>query len=68
MIEFVCFTNEHDYQPSKFHAGLEVCRICKVTRPTKRAADWRVRRGLKVKFRNPPTANANRWAEALKQR
>lgn len=23
-------------------------------------ADWRVRRGLKAKFRNPPTANANR--------
>ena len=27
---------------------------------TKRAADWRVRRGLKAKSRNPPTANANR--------
>ena len=29
-------------------------------RLTKVAADWRVRRGLKVKFRNPPTANATR--------
>ena len=39
MIEFVCFSNEHDYQPSEFHEGLEVCRICKVTRPTQYALD-----------------------------
>ena len=34
--------------------------LAQLFRPTKRAADWRVRRGLKAKFRNPPTAHANR--------
>jgi len=39
MVEYVCFKIEHDFHPSKFHAGLEVCRICRVTRPTTGAVD-----------------------------
>jgi len=33
MIEAVCFSNEHIFLPSLFHANLDVCKYCGITRP-----------------------------------
>jgi len=33
MIESVCFSNEHKFEPSKFSTGYETCIWCHVTRP-----------------------------------